>query len=201
MNCYCYFEKINPAALPVIELWRESWAKHGWDPIVLGEKNFKEWYFWDEYDLAVTKLPTVNNHRYERACFRRWGAMALHGGVMLDYDVMNYGFRPEQVPSTNRCLLLDGDSPCVVWASAEDYERACNIFMAYQPTPDDLEGVRPHTSDMHISTKLCGMGLFERMRICREYKNEGWETAPLVHYSSFKCGGDKVKIIQEQRPI
>lgn len=200
-NCYCYYESIDPNALAVVNLWKAGWEKHGWNPIVLGEYNFKEWLRWDEYDLAVTKLPTVNNPRYERACFRRWGAMTLRGGIMLDYDVMNYGFRPEHVPSTDRCLLLDGDSPCVVTATPEEYERACNIFMAYQPAADDLEGGHPHTSDMHISTKLIGMGVFERVRICREYKNDGWQEAPLVHYSAFKCGSNKVKIINAERPI
>jgi len=69
--------------------------KHGWDPILLGIKEAKKHPLYKRLNSAYEALPSVNHAQYEAACFRRWLAASQSGALlMVDYDVINYGFTP-----------------------------------------------------------------------------------------------------------
>lgn len=193
MNVYTYFLHINDAALPVIALWKESWSAHGWNPVVLGPDDFKKFPKANDYHSAISKLPTINTPDYEHSCYHRWAAMAaIGGGLLVDYDVYNFGFKPSDLPEIqDSILILDRNAPCVVFGSATAFEAACSVFASYQPVDCDTISGRPHTSDMHICNKLCGGETFRRKVICEEYRDTGWDAAPLVHFATFKCRGRK----------
>lgn len=198
MNVYSYFEHLNDVALPVIELWKKSWSEHGWKAVLLGEPDFFSWPGCAELDQHVSHFPTVNNRAYERACFRRWGAMVpLGGGVMTDYDVMNYGFRPEHLPVLeDKCQFLDANSPCVTIGTAAAFDRACRYFCNYTVGESDLEYGVPHVSDMHITNKWDGDMMLPRLSICKEIHETGWESSPLVHFASLKTRVPKAAAIK-----
>lgn len=198
MNVYSYFEHLNDVALPVIELWKTSWSEHGWKPVLLGEVDFLSWPGCVLLDQIVSRFPTVNNRAYERACFRRWGAMvAVGGGVMTDYDVMNYGFTPEALPTLeDRCRFLDANSPCVTIGTAMAFQRACDYFCDYELLPSDLEYGVPHVSDMHLTNKWELTEMLPRLSICKEIHEPGWETSPLVHFASLKTRVPKAAAIR-----
>ena len=43
MKIYTYYEEINfPQQKEMLELWRESWSKMGFETIVLGEEDAKK---------------------------------------------------------------------------------------------------------------------------------------------------------------
>lgn len=193
MNVYTYFLHINDAALPVIALWKESWSAHGWNPVVLGPDDFKKYHSAEEYHKSISALPTINMPEYEHSCYHRWAVMqAVGGGLLVDYDVMNYGFKPADLPETGSgILMLDRNSPSVVLGTAEAFQNACDAFQNYSITDQDNINGRPHTSDMHIANKLCGGSVFKRKVVCEEYRDFGWDSAPLVHFASFKCRGRK----------
>jgi hypothetical protein len=199
MNCYCYFERINSLADPIIELWKESWSKHGWNPIVLGARDFLDWVDGPTYDARIYNLPTINNPIYERACYRRWGVMAnIGGGIMLDYDVMNYGFTPDDVRYIpEKCLMLDQNSPCAVVGDQIAFLSACRTFMDYQVKETDLAGRFPHVSDMTISnsvrvspeSEIASCFVWSKPAMCCEFGDSGWETSPLVHFAHYSVKG------------
>lgn len=201
MNVYSYFERINDDAWPVIDLWHRTWLDNGWEPKLLREGDYLKWPGAAEFDRDVMKLPTVNNPRYERACYRRWALMAfIGGGWMTDYDVMNFGLRPELAPEIcHPMMFLDPCSPCVVVGPASEYAAVSILFGQYKPDERDLENGRPHVSDMHITNRMFFDRAWNRTTLlCTEYGERAYQEMPLVHFSSRACP-NKVKDIQEER--
>ena len=49
-NIYCYYNQINTEeaktltnqSLELLNLWKQSWSKFGWNPVVLNESNAKK---------------------------------------------------------------------------------------------------------------------------------------------------------------
>lgn len=193
MNVYCYFELLDTIALPVLEAWKDSWSNQGWTPVVLSEEHFFEFNRAKEFNSAVSKLPTINDPAYERACYRRWAAMAaIGGGLMTDYDVVNVGYKTSIPPTNYICRMLDANSPCAVYCSGAGFETACDIFMGYK-----IQDECYHTSDMHITNELREKRHFYFRGGCVEYLNEGWEESPLVHVPYAKAGTKKAEIMRE----
>lgn len=202
MKIYTYFEPLNPDHEKVVELWRESWNRNGWTPVVLGESDYLSWEAHAEFDACMSRFPTINDPRYERACYRRWAVMAnIGGGVCCDYDVMNFSFGIESMLAVplhgHSCVLLDHNSPCVVVGTKSAFITACWYFMSYKLKPGT-----EHISDMHIANEHWGMSPFvrhplenHRDLICREYGMAGWQKSPLVHFAAFAVKGRKSELI------
>jgi len=98
MHVYTYY---GPTAFDhneqqsLIGLWRESWAKQGFEPVVLDHKDMLRCDRSAELLKKATDLPTINIKQYEVNCFIRYAAVqAKGGGIMTDYDVMNYWIHP-----------------------------------------------------------------------------------------------------------
>ena len=72
MNIYTYYDNVldmlSDTQLELIEIWKESWRKNGWNPIVLDNSYLN--YLDDEIDY-LKKLPSVNPENYEMSCFLR----------------------------------------------------------------------------------------------------------------------------------
>jgi hypothetical protein len=91
----------------LLRIWARSWANHGWDPVVLNEAQAAQHPEYPEFRQRIPMLPTINGHGYEDACYARWMAVATQGGgMMCDYDVLNYGFLPEDTKAFRRLTIL-----------------------------------------------------------------------------------------------
>lgn len=93
MKIYTYYADCTDLnrfdELKLITLWRERWNAVGLEPFVLNEHHARKHPLFAQLDQAVSNLPTSNPKQYERACYLRWLALAtMHGGWMMDYDVM-----------------------------------------------------------------------------------------------------------------
>ena len=198
MNVFTYYEPLHSTHMEVINVWADSWRKHGWTPIVIGENQFRLNYDWREYDAVVSKFPTVNDTRYDRACFRRWKAMSLIGGLMTDYDVANRGFTPEMLPTSDNLKILSKHHvPCLVWGTPSQYLAACSEFLKYQIRSDDLFEGKPLVEDMTILQKVQPCEWFDTISRCDVWNDPGWDTFPMVHCSSCSCGNRKLEIMRE----
>lgn len=166
----------------LIDLWKQTWKAHGWEPVVLTEKDAEKHPRYAEWRAAFAKLPTVNPPGYEMACWLRWVAMAQVGGTLTDYDCMNFRFVPGDVAQ-------DGDNivpifkgvPCAIVGTQKAYENAINRFISATDR-FEVDG-KPHVSDMHLIQKWS----WRCEDIGREYNSPGWETAKLVHFGHFSC--------------
>ena len=192
----------------MIDHWRRSWAKQGWNPVVLGLKDAERHPLFREFDERTKLLPTVNPGDYELACYRRWLAVArAGGGFMSDYDVVNYGFKPTDptgdlviYESNNQCNSV---VPSVVGGTAYGFLQACLAFSV--PTPESITSTshdRPHTSDMVVMQILDQRHIYNICPTVIQYGHETWDTAPLVHYSHATTHNtDRVQCLKSARPI
>lgn len=171
----------------LIELWRSSWRKHGWEPVVLTEEDAAKHPDYATLRPLFEALPTASPKVYEMACWLRWLAVAhAGGGWMSDYDVQNCGFPVvfEHIRSS-RPLPYAFGVPCVVFGTAEEYTIAATRF-AHATERFTVNGLE-HVSDMH----LIQAWNWRCEDICREYGTDGWREAKLVHFGHYSCHPSK----------
>lgn len=184
----------------LIEVWRRSWVKAGWIPTVLTEADVKSHprylFFKEHFDAKPTEYGTV----YTSACFMRWLAAAHFGSlrgfnVMLtDYDVINYGFEPQEVGLNEMTIFCD-EPPASVFMGAvlgkpQHFLDMAEIFAAAKPDQNDWNAHANmfHQDDLSL---LCRM--FESKTItkpdwlikrpgCALFDYPAWRTSKLVHF-------------------
>lgn len=204
----------------LLDVWARSWRKQGWDPIVLTEDHAKTHPSYPTFKDRFWSLPTEYGHDYEGACFMRWLAVAqAGGGMMTDYDVINYGFKPYHQPMTR--MTIYANSPpkgifmgCVA-GRREYFQDMANIFAAWLPDQYDLNTTSATYSGYHCSdlTMLERMfdsktypkpDWFERQPGCALFDYPDWKTEKLVHYGyAMRAAGywPKCDHIEKIRPF
>lgn len=187
MKVYTYFEdlKIQPDSLWVLGKWKGIWACAGFEPIILGVKDFHKHPKYKVMDAKFHSFPTVNPKRYEIACFRRWCAMAVIGGFMVDYDVFPYGLSPF-TPDRGLVFYDRGKVPCAVSGSKEDYEKMLRWFLGYEGEVDDCVNGRAHISDQTITTKQNDATVIPLVLEPGKHTN-----GCMIHFSNAHCSHDK----------
>ena len=176
MNVYSFYKKItfvgkdprhsHSAQLDLINLWKESWSKYGWNPIVLGMDDIKkDDFFWKYYNV-VSKLPTHNPLSYEIACWIShisfYQASIRNNDDLFassDYDMINYGLTPDMFPK----------EPCYyrhynLWPYIQSQETISTfinlVIDKFTNQPKKYLGMelwkegKYHTSDMDFAAKL-----------------------------------------------
>ena len=63
----------------MVEIWRESWSKQGWETKILTEEDAKMHPQYQKIKDTLLKLPTVNTIEYELSCYLRWVAAIAAG--------------------------------------------------------------------------------------------------------------------------
>jgi hypothetical protein len=151
---------------------------------------------------AVSKLPSINPPGYDLACYKRWMAMvAFGGGLMVDYDVMNYGFTPEmatQYETDVALVFLEEKVPSAVIGTRSKFQFACNYMKVYRPLGGDVYGNQPHVSDMTILQRVWGTPWIRHQPVVKQFGQADWDKALLVHYSNGSTNGDKIAAIKSR---
>jgi hypothetical protein len=194
LNVFTYFDQ-DPS-LPdfsgVVECWRASWAQHGWEPAVLGRDQVTSHPLFPHLARHVLRLPSVNPPLYEVSCYMRWAALdTMHGGLMVDFDVMNFGFRPLDLCASYPLLFLHpGIVPCAVFCPAP--QRILDMILAYRPEEAITAHGKPHCSDQEMFRLPHNRSQISVQPECVEYRDLFWTTSPLVHFSTTNCalGGE-----------
>lgn len=194
---FTYYQRASKRDdLPLIKRWSENWAGAGFEPVVLCEEDAKLHPGFQYYREIIRRFPTTNIPLYEQACFMRHLAMAKRGGLLLDYDVFNFGLSPEEltekvgfgdVPVFLEPTLV----PCAVAGNAKAFDYLCDMIDTYIVKTSDHVNGRPHVSDMTIFRQF----EFPRVPLCAEHGctgsakrddfGDGWKQAKLVHFSTF----------------
>lgn len=138
MKLFTYHEPIEgfPDQTPLIDLWRRSWERHGFECVVLPPSNdFNDRWVYDLEHSWKAWLDRSNNcWPYTRACYRRWHAYASQGLtgdiVFCDYDVINRGVTPADIRSVpDRLWIGERDGvPCLGRASRAVIGNICRLF-------------------------------------------------------------------------
>ena len=196
----------------LIDIWERSWRKQGWEPVVLTEDDAKKHPNYSDYKKKLWALPTEYGHEYEGSCFIRWLAVAMAGGgTMVDYDVINYGFLPSDVPADGKMSIIANDqSPPQDWVPGGGYQAGifmgavvgqqqhfqgmADIFAAWVPDEYDMNTTSKTYYGMHCSDLTMLIRMFDSKKSpkpdwlsrcdgCSIVGHPRWETAKLVHYT------------------
>jgi hypothetical protein len=183
MKVFTFYQPVDgkdaAAEEDLIALWSRSWELRGWTPVVLGQSSIPDTLENRRIVSELKTLPSQNKKHLDLWCYLRWLAVAEQGGgVMSDYDVINYDFQPFEVGALT---TWDRWIPCLVSGTRDEFLRVVNWFRAERrPWWSRLRA--GHTSDMLI-LQAHQADLVMR-RDCVEYDLHGWETAKAVHFSN-----------------
>lgn len=119
---YSYYESFpmrrQEEEFACANVWKGSWEKHGWEPIMLNSSHAKNNALHQKMIgklfLAVKNLPFSVQNNFQPVQVRFSRLFALHnagGGWLSDYDVVNCGFTPAMADAIEKnCQLFFFDS-------------------------------------------------------------------------------------------
>ena len=204
----------------LIDIWQKSWKKAGWQPVVLSEYDVLTHPKFKHYKKKFWSLPTEYGHDYEAACFMRWAAVAhAGGGMMTDYDVINYGFTPRDADPERMQLFCDVEPNRIYMGAVlgiqEHFQEMADIFADWTPDHHDINWGKTwhgkqHCSDLSMLIRMLVSGTrakppwLVKTSGCALYPHPTWTTYPMVHYGyEMKRAGywPKADWIEKLRPL
>lgn len=206
----------------LIDVWRRSWEKAGWVATVLTEADVvthpRFGFFKEHFDSK----PTEYGVAYTGACFMRWLAASHYGNLrgfdimLTDYDVINYGFEPQNTRPDEMTIFCD-EPPVSVYLGAilgspQHFLDMAELFVAAKPGEHDwVEHLKAFHQDdlclvhrmMDRKTLMKPEWLIKRPG-CALFDYQSWHTSKLVHYGyALKALGHwpKHEHIEKLRPF
>lgn len=187
----------------LINICQKSWIFNGWNMIILNSDTAKKHPLYSEYHNTVRGFPSINPEGYDYHCYMRWLAMAqVGGGVMIDYDVINYSLSPSNQiifnPYEDKLTVYQQHVPCVVFGSGEQYLNICKIFMNIHPE-EYLDHNQPqkHTSDMIMLSQPLFNTIINKISYVSSYP----DISPLIHCAQRNCSENNVNKLQAMTNI
>jgi len=136
IKIFTYYDNINfQKQDELIELWKESWERKGFDVTVLTPAHALKSSFYNEFVNGIKYIHIAITgkeiSKYGLSCYLRWLAYSTQNVAesffASDYDVINKDFTPQDVTSLNydRLSFLDGNCPCLAYGTTEQYLMFC----------------------------------------------------------------------------
>lgn len=140
MKIYTYYQNIDTKYLKpdnqseLIDLWKISWARHGYEPIVLNLEDAKKHPYFDTLNTEMRRIfKEITNKEigdYGVSCWFRWLAYATQEDekfYVSDYDAINVNF-PITKPN-DKLHLMDFDCPFLASGTPKQFENLCKAFV------------------------------------------------------------------------
>ena len=135
MKIYTYYQDINFSnQRELIDLWKISWSRHGYEPIVLNLEDAKKHPYFETLNSEIRRIfkeitgKQIND--YGMSCWFRWLAYANQKEEVFyvsDYDAINLNF-PTTEPS-NKLHLMDDWVPFLASGTPNQFENLCKAFV------------------------------------------------------------------------
>jgi len=214
MNVYSFYEPIAESGNAeeyeeLIYLWKKSWTKQGWNPIIFNLEDCKRHPLYNEIYKICEQRPTVNGKKFEMYCYLRWLSMADVTGWYCDVDIINYGFKPvdygDLVVSSDYVAKIHGTC---FYMPKEKYRQLIQEIKDYKIEESDCfiaNGCKQyHLSDLIIMAKT-KIKIDSYISVHGSYKaSANWQKDLIVHYTSpcvnidpLDVGKNRVQIIKE----
>lgn len=209
---YTYYEPLaNTPELGdarLLELWAESWQRHGWAPQVLNRNLARQHPVYTKLLEVIKQYPHVNPDDYEAACFVRWLAFASVGtGLFVDYDILNLGYTPEQHQQwPEPSFWLDDHYWFPLQATGDLVVAMCATLL--QGPPSNLQesaavrwfGEQPHCSEFTLLR--ANFRWLPAKAVCRvAFSTPDWQHYRLVHLARwwvcYHAQLDRVQLAQQ----
>ena len=209
-----YFQRIEGLAysddIPdLIAMHVKSFEQNGWEVVALDERDAQRHPLYPLFDDENSAFnASRNGWEYTRACYMRWLAYATAGHPFADFDIVNYGFTPEDAKQ----MAKEADGPKLLSGagaiglfSGKDYDLILNTFQKYASAPFVAGALEEDVNDMTILIQ-CFPEIFslignEDVRIARDYTCPGWSEAKLVHYPYHYTPQPRAKTATQARPL
>ena len=135
MKIYTYYQDIDfSAQQELIELWKLSWSRHGYEPIVLNLQDAKKHSYFETLNSEMRRIfKEITNKEiaeYGMSCWFRWLAYATQADekfYVSDYDAINVNF-PIKEPN-EKLHLMDNDCPFLASGTPKQFENLCKAFV------------------------------------------------------------------------
>ncbi len=184
----------------LIDVWRRSWTKAGWETVVMMPSDVMTHSRYPFFKEQFEAKPTEYGVEYTSACFLRWLAASHYGTLrgidvmLVDYDVINYGFEPQDVRPEEMTIFCD-EPPASVFMGAvlgkpQHFLDMAELFVAAKPDQHDWNTHAQlfHQDDLSLLTRM-----FESQTLakpewlvkrpgCALFDYSAWRTSKLVHF-------------------
>lgn len=135
MKIYTYYQDIkHPHQSKLIELWKTSWSRNGYTPVVLNIDAAKTHPFFEEFGAKMREIfhEITGKHisNYGMSCWYRWLAYATQEEekcYVSDYDVINACF--PVIEPRDKMHLMDSACPCFASGTPSQFEALCKVFI------------------------------------------------------------------------
>jgi hypothetical protein len=211
MKVISYFQSIpnsdfSQQSEELIEVYKQSWIKHGWNPIVLNEEYSKRNELFHKLDLGnpdanFYKTISSSMWKYHRSCYCRLLAYCQYvreNGATLyaDYDVINYGFLPGILKTTQEdsCFCA---SRCMVYLGKKGADQIESAILNFNNNEFQESEDRGSCNDMSIMIKYTNCFNFQKDQNNQNYVSSIMpdlsNQTSLVHYDGgcYRRGVDR----------
>lgn len=135
MKIYTYYQDINFSSQnELIDLWKISWLRHGYDPIVLNLEDAKKHPYFKtlnrEMCIIFQEITGKQIEEYGMSCWFRWLAYAMQkedSFYVSDYDAINVNFQITE--PKDKLHLMDNDCPFLASGTPKQFENLCKAFV------------------------------------------------------------------------
>lgn len=198
MNIYAYYEDVGQKEQEeLLKLWKISWQRNGWNPVVLGIQDAKQSSLHDVYMQFV-----IDVHKEigtDIKCGYCWAAqreiVAFHRiqkpSFISDYDVINIGQEP--LEAEGKVHWRDGDCTCFASGDSKGWEayihwlfkNESNIIKGLKKIHKETKRKSFHDQDfLAVARKSCDSELpFEAYRNTNSPKGNLDKENKLLHIS------------------
>ena len=212
MKIYTYYQNINHDRQPeLIDLWKISWSRQGYEPIVLNLEDAKRHPYFDTLNTEMRRIfkEITNNEisEYGMSCWFRWLAYATQADekfYVSDYDAINVNF-PITEPS-NTLHLMDAHVPCFASGTPTQFKNLCKAFVdVSNQRIDILKSQANHYHDQEffdynreeLKNHHNIVMTRDRDKLLSPYIKD--HLTPIIHFSHFRCktNSNRIKLIKE----
>ena len=135
MKIYTYYQDINHSSQnELIDLWKISWSRQGYEPIVLNLEDAKKHSYFETLNTEMCRIfKEITNKEigdYGMSCWFRWLAYATQEDekfYVSDYDAINVNFHIEE--PEDKLHLMDYACPFLASGTPKQFENLCKAFV------------------------------------------------------------------------
>ena len=196
----------------LIQLHIQSFMKYGWDVVLVNEDVAKLHPLYNRLIVDDTVLKTSKNHKeYTQACYERWLAYAYVGLPFADFDVINYGFTPEDAkkiinksPNPSDPIFLSA-ATAIGLVNKEGYDSILSTYLDFIKNPKIEGALKEDVNDMTIMRELhpewYNLIPYSDQNFCKDFSLPGYESSKLVHYTFAYSKRPRLNIVLNERPF
>ena len=153
MKIYTYYQDISHSSQnELIDLWKISWSRHGYEPIVLNLEDAKKHSYFETLNTEMRRIYNEITGKqinaYGMSCWFRWLAYATQTEekfYVSDYDAINVNF--PIIEPENKLHLMDNDCPFLASGTPKQFENLCKAFV--EVSNQRIEILKEQTDHYH----------------------------------------------------